>query len=120
MQTTDMNERTPVTRRRARLISYGAILGIVVLAVLWFITQRGRSPKPTSSATPSSMGGMMMPPVSAAPNDATASTADPHVDLAADDLKKAQIRTVKVGKGVTKQNFAYLASSSQMNTARCM
>jgi membrane fusion protein, heavy metal efflux system len=101
MPTTDMNEQTPVTRRRARLIGYGATLGIVVLAVLWFITLRGRSPKPSSSATPSSMGGMMMAPVSAAPNDATGSTGDPQVDLAAGDLKKAQIRTVKVGKGVT-------------------
>ncbi len=101
MQTTDMNEQTPVTRRRAKLISYSAILGIVMFAVLWFITQRGGSPKPTSSATPSSMGEMMMAPVSAAPNDATGSMADLRVDLTADDLKKAQIRTVKVGKGVT-------------------
>jgi cobalt-zinc-cadmium efflux system membrane fusion protein len=100
MQTTDLNEETSATRRRVRLIGYGAILAIAVFAVFWFITRRG-SPKPSSSATSSSMSGMMMAPMSAAPNDATGSTGDPQVDLAADDLKKAQIRTVRVGQGVT-------------------
>ncbi len=101
MQTTNMNEQTPVTRRRARLISYSAILGIVVLVVLWFITRRGDSPKPISSAATSGMGGMMMAPTTTATNDVSGPAIDPQVDLAADDLKKAEIRTVKVGKDVT-------------------
>jgi RND family efflux transporter MFP subunit len=101
MQIEDINEQTSVTRRRAKLIGFGVILGIVALAGLWFGIRHSSSPKPTSSATSSSMSDMMTAPANAASNDGTGPGGEPHVDLAPDDLKKAQIRTAKVGKGVT-------------------
>jgi RND family efflux transporter MFP subunit len=101
MQIADMNKQTSVRQRRAKLIGFGVILGIVVLAGLWFGIRHSSSPKTSSPATSSSMSGMMMAPASAAPNDATGPAGEVQVDLAPDDLKKAQIRTAKVGKGVT-------------------
>src|SRR5260370_38009893 len=44
---------------------------------------------------------MMIARTTTATNDVSGPAIDPQVDLAADDLKKAEIRTVKVGKSVT-------------------
>ncbi len=89
-----------VLRRRLRLIGYAVILATLVLAGVWFGTRHREGTKPASQDTMSSMSGMAAP-VSAPPADASGASAELQIDLSSDDLKKAQIRTTRVTKGVT-------------------
>jgi len=100
MQTLENREAVPRRKPRLRLIGYAAILAALVLAGVWFGTRRREGAKPTSQDPMSTMSGMASP-VSAPPADAPGASAELQIDLATDDLKKAQIRTARVTKGVT-------------------
>ncbi len=100
MQTIETHE--VVSRRQPwfRRIGYAAILATLVLAGLWLGTRHRDVAKPAQQDTMSSMSGMASP-VSAPSADASGTSAELQIDLATDDLKKAQIRTARVTKGVT-------------------
>src|SRR5713226_2514462 len=85
---------------RLRLVGYAAILAALVLGGVWFGRRHREGVKPASPGTMSSMSGMASP-ASASSADAPGDSAELQIDLATDDLKKAQIRTVRVTKGVT-------------------
>src|SRR5260221_3725102 len=75
------------------------VLGSLVAGV-WLIGTH--SPKPARDLPDSmaSMGAMAMPATSS-PSEALATSTELQIDLAPDDLKKAQIRTARVANGVT-------------------
>ncbi len=100
MRTMDVNEPTSPWRTWLRRIGYAAIL-TVVLAALWFGWRRFSGTKPASQGgSMTSMTGMSSP-VSATPSGAPVKSAELQIDLAAEDLKKAQVRTVRVAEGAT-------------------
>lgn len=100
MQLTGTNETSPVVRHRVKWISFGAIAALAILTASWLVMRHGGSSKPASQDGMSSMAGMTRP-VNAVSTDSAAANGDLQVDLAPDDLKKAQIRAVQVGKGKT-------------------
>jgi cobalt-zinc-cadmium efflux system membrane fusion protein len=98
MQTTEMNGRTTRARRRVILAGSGILLVIIVLVGVWLVTRQPRG----STSTPSGhsmSSSAVAPPASASTDAAPATPIDLQVDLATDDLKKAQIRTSKVTTG---------------------
>jgi RND family efflux transporter MFP subunit len=100
MQTSQMNGRTSRARRRVILAAFSMLLVIILLASIWFFTRQPRS----STSTPSShsmSASPVAPPAGASADAATATPSDLQVELAADDLKKAQIRTSRVTTGAT-------------------
>ena len=100
MQTTETNARTSGPRRRVILAAFSMLLVIIVLTGVWVFTRQPRGS--TSTPSPHSMGASSMAPSASAPTDAaTATPTDLQVELAADDLKKAQIRTSKVTTSAT-------------------
>jgi len=100
MQT--LENKGPVLRRPPwlRFIGYGAILAALALAGVWLGTRHRERAKPATQDPMSAMSGMASP-VNALPADVSAGSAELQIDLATDDLKKAQIRTARVTKGVT-------------------
>ena len=90
-----------VSRRQPRLrfIGYAAILVALAAAGVWFGTRHREGAKTASPDTMSSMSGMASPV--SAPAAVSGASAELQIDLATDDLKKAQIRTARVTKGVT-------------------
>src|SRR5215470_12061845 len=95
MQKTDMKETSPARRRRGMWIAVGAVTVVAIAVGLWFATQHGSHPKPRQHAPMSSMAEM---PSAANEDstDATAANTDLEVELGPDDLKKAQVQTVRV------------------------
>ena len=81
-------------------IAIGALLIVFAFAGFWFLSQRSTT---TKTVPPDSMAAMsgMVSPVNAAPSDVSNPSAELQIDLAADDLKKAQIRTARVTNGLT-------------------
>lgn len=100
MLSTNTNESIRNPRRRGKWIVFGAIGVFAVLAGVWFGVRHTGGATPSSKNTMSSMAGMGTP-VSAASDGTTETGAELQVDLAPDDLKKAQIQTVRVSKGAT-------------------
>ena len=96
----NMNKATSGTRPRLRLIGSVAILVVFVLAALWFGIWRSSGTKHVSQGPMSTMN-MAPSPVSAPPGGAPAAAAELQIDLATDDLKKVQIRAVRVTEGTT-------------------
>src|SRR5712692_8767461 len=99
MQTTEMNGRASLSRRSI-LIGSGVLLAIVVLVGVWFGMRHTGGTKPAppnSSPSPSAVAS----PASASSDVATAGATDLQIDLAMEDLKKAQIRTARVTRGAT-------------------
>ena len=100
MQTTEMNGPTSGARRRIMLIGSGIVLAIIVLVGVWFGMRQtgGTKPAPPNSLpSPSAVAS----PASVSSDVATTGATDLQVDLATEDLKKAQIRTARVTKGAT-------------------
>jgi RND family efflux transporter MFP subunit len=96
----DSNQATSPSRIWLRRIGFAAILA-VALAALWFGWRRFSGTKPASQSDPmSSMAGMSSP-VNATPSGVPVESTDLQIDLATEDLKKAQIRTVRVAEGAT-------------------
>jgi RND family efflux transporter MFP subunit len=100
MSTTEMNARTSGARRRVMLIGFSMLLVIIVLVGIWSFKRQPRDS--TSTLSSHSMTAMAVAPSTSASTDAaTAAPTDLQVELATDDLKKAQIRTSKVTTGTT-------------------
>jgi RND family efflux transporter MFP subunit len=100
MKNIEMNESASNPTRRRKWMAFGVIATLAALAVMWFGMRRCGETKIASQELMSSMAGMAAP-ASPASSGASGGGADLQVDLASDDLKKAQIQTVPVGKTVT-------------------
>jgi RND family efflux transporter MFP subunit len=100
MQNTETKETTSAPRRRIIWIGLGTVTALAVAAGIWFGTQRTVKPKARQHAPMSSMADM---PSSTNDDstDSTAANAELQVELGPDDLKKAQLQTVRVGMGET-------------------
>ena len=97
MQTIDTQntgEHQPAWWKRIALAAL--VVGLLVAGV-WFVAKRSHKPAP---APPDSMASMAMPAASSSTEGSAAST-ELQIDLAPDDLKKAQIRTARVTTGIT-------------------
>src|SRR5260221_1069842 len=75
------------------------VLGFLVAGV-WLFSKRSPKPAPAPPDSMASMGAMAMPATSS-PSEALATSTELQIDLAPDDLKKAQIRTARVANCVT-------------------
>ena len=107
MHTKDTNQSISPTkghnRRWLMLMGSGAMLAILTIDGLWFM-QRGGGTKPVSRApAPSPTASKPQPIVPS--DEVTAATTDPEINLTADDLKKAQIRTARVMKRATRTSL---------------
>lgn len=102
MRTMNLNESSSGARRSLKLIAYVAIPVVLVLVALWFGLRQFSGAK-TATQGPSPMSSMsgMSSPVSAPPVDMSSASAEVQIDLASDDLKKAQIRTSRVTTSTT-------------------
>jgi cobalt-zinc-cadmium efflux system membrane fusion protein len=101
MQTIETQEAVIRKQPRLKLISLAAVAVAVAMAGVWFFTRHQGGAKSASPETMSSMAGMASPPVSATAAETSSTLAEPQIDLATDDLKKAQIHTTHVSNGVT-------------------
>jgi RND family efflux transporter MFP subunit len=95
--TQDASSQKPSWRKR---IAFAALVAGLVVAGVWIVTKRSRSTAPAPPDSMAAMGSMAMPPTSSS-GQALAPSTELQIDLAPDDLKKAQIRTVQVTNGVT-------------------
>ena len=100
MKILETQEAVSRMESRIRFVGYAAILAALVSGGVWFGTRHRGGVKPVSPDTMSSMS-RMASPASAPSADAPGTSAELQIDLASDDLEKAQIRTVRVTKGVT-------------------
>src|SRR5260370_34380737 len=81
-------------------IALAALAAGLVVAGVWVVAKRFHNTAPAPPDSMTAMGSMAMPPTSS-PGQASAASTELEIDLAPDDLKKAQIRTVRVTHGVT-------------------
>jgi RND family efflux transporter MFP subunit len=100
MKSNEMNETSSNPSRHTKWLAFGVIAIVGVVAATWFGTRHSSVPKAVSQDPMSSLAGMAAP-VNAASIDSVGRGADLQVDLVPDDLKKAQIQTVPVGKALT-------------------
>ncbi len=77
-----------------------ALLVVFALLGFWFLTLRSTTTRTGPQDSMSAMSGMASP-VNAAPVDMSNTSVELQIDLAPDDLKKAQIRTARITNGVT-------------------
>ena len=105
MQTIQTQEASIRKQPRLKLISLAGVAVAVAMAVVWFVTRHQGGAKRTSPQTMSSMAEMASPPVSATAAETSNTLTEPQIDLATDDLKKAQIHTTHVSNGVTAANL---------------
>ncbi len=92
----DAGSQRPSWRTR---IAFAALVASLVVSGVWVVAKRSHN---TASAPPDSMAAMgstAMPPTSS-PGQASAASTELEIDLAPDDLKKAQIRIVRVTNGI--------------------
>jgi RND family efflux transporter MFP subunit len=104
MQTIDTQDGGSLRPSWRKRIALAALVAALVAAGVWVVAKRSHN---TASAPPNSMaamGSMAMPPTSS-PGQASAASTELQVDLAPDDLKKAQIRTARVTNGVTAEKL---------------
>jgi RND family efflux transporter MFP subunit len=100
MQTIDRQETASQKPSWFKRIVFALIVAALLASGLWFIARRSATPLPAPQDSMATMGAMR-PPSSSAPGETPVSSTDLQIDLAPDDLKKAQIRTVRVTNGVT-------------------
>ncbi len=81
-------------------IAIAALLVVFAFAGYWFLPRRSTTTKTVPPDPMAAMSGMASP-INAAPSDGSNPSAELQIDLAADDLKKAQIRTAYVTNGLT-------------------
>jgi cobalt-zinc-cadmium efflux system membrane fusion protein len=97
IDTQDAGSQRPSWQKR---IVLAALIAGLVVAGVWVVARRSHSVAPAPPDSMAAMGSMTMPPTSS-PGQASAASTELEIDLAPDDLKKAQIRTVRVTNGVT-------------------
>jgi cobalt-zinc-cadmium efflux system membrane fusion protein len=95
MQTMGTQEISPGKNRRLRWMAFAALAAVVLIAGVYFVTRQSAKPAPAPHDSMPAMGAMASPP------NASAASTELQIDLATDDLKKAQIRTARVTNGVT-------------------
>ena len=100
MQTTDTHDTGSPRNPWFKRVALAALVLGFLLAGFWFVMRRSTKP---ASAPPVSMAtmGAMTPPASSTSGETSASSTELQIDLATEDLKKAQIRTVPIANGVT-------------------
>jgi cobalt-zinc-cadmium efflux system membrane fusion protein len=96
IDTQDAGSHRPSWRKRIALAAL--VAGLVAGA--WVVAKHSHSTVPAPPDSMAAMGSMAMPQTSS-PGQASAASTELEIDLAPDDLKKAQIRTVRVTNGVT-------------------
>ena len=79
-------------------IALAALVAGLVAAGVWVVAKRSHNTAPPDSMA--TMGSMAMPRASS-PSAGSAASTELQIDLALDDLKKAQIHTVRVTNGTT-------------------
>src|SRR6266446_3391902 len=97
VDTQDAGSQRPLWRKRSAL---AALVAGLVVAGVWVVAKRSHNTEPAHPDSMAAMGSMAMPPTSS-PGQASATSTELEIDLAPDDLKKAQIHTVRVTNGVT-------------------
>jgi cobalt-zinc-cadmium efflux system membrane fusion protein len=97
LDTQNIGDHKPAWWKRIALAVL--VVGLLVAGV-WFVAKRSPKQLPAPPDSMASMGAMAMPAASS-PTEGSAGSAELQIDLAPDDLKKAQIRTVRVANGVT-------------------
>ena len=95
MQTMGTQEISPGKNRRLRRMAFAVLTAVVLIAGVYFVTRQSAKPAPAPRDSMPAMGAMASPP------NASAASTELQIDLATDDLKKAQIRTARVTNGVT-------------------
>jgi membrane fusion protein, heavy metal efflux system len=100
METTDTQGAGSERPSWRKQIALAALVAGLVLAGVWVVPKRSHNTAPAPDDSMAAMGSMAMPPTSS-PGQASAASTELEIDLAPDDLKKAQIRTVRVTNGVT-------------------
>ena len=95
MQTMGTQEISPGKNRRLRRMAFAVLAAVVLIAGVYFVTRQLAKPAPAPRDSMPAMGAMASPP------NASAASTELQIDLATDDLKKAQIRTARVTNGVT-------------------
>ena len=100
MQSMNTQDAGPQGSSLRKRIAVGALVaGLAVVGVL-VVTKRSHNTAPAPPDSMAAMGSMAMPPTSS-PGAVAAASTELQIDLAPDDLKKAQIRTVRVANGAT-------------------
>jgi cobalt-zinc-cadmium efflux system membrane fusion protein len=94
--TQDAGSQRPSWRRR---IALAALVAGLVVAGVWVVAKRSHNTAPAPPDSMAAMGSMAMPPTSS-PGRASAASTKLEIDLAPDDLKKAQIRMMRVTNGI--------------------
>ena len=97
VDTQDAGSQRPLWRKR---IALAALVAGLVVAGVWVVAKRSHNTEPTPPDSMAAMGSMAMPPTSS-PGQASAASTELEIDLAPDDLTKAQMHTVRVTNGVT-------------------
>jgi cobalt-zinc-cadmium efflux system membrane fusion protein len=97
IKTQDADSQRPSWRKR---IALAALVAGLLVAGVWVVARRFHNTAPAPPDSMAAMGSMAMPPTSS-PGQASAPSTELEIDLAPDDLKKAQIRTVRVTNGAT-------------------
>ncbi len=100
MKTIASTDMAPGKQPWLRRIGYAALVAVFVVAGLWFATRRPRKAVPVSPGPRSTIGAAASP-VGASSDETPPTSSEMQIDLASDDLEKAQIRTVRITKGVT-------------------
>ena len=100
MKNDEMKEPTSNPRRRVKWIAVSLIAIFAILAAVWFGMRHGGGEKSAAQEPMSSMAGMT-PPASTGSLASAGMEEELRVDLASDDLKKARIQTVSVGKAAS-------------------
>ena len=95
MLNVDQNQTASTPRRRAWWIGFAVVTAFAVTVGLWFGVQHRNRPKPRQHVPMSSMADMSSSP-SDDSADSTAASAELEVELGPDDLKKAQIQTLRI------------------------
>jgi membrane fusion protein, heavy metal efflux system len=97
IDTQDGSSQRPSWRKR---IALAALVAALVVAGVWIVAKRPQQTTPAPPDSMAAMGSMAMPPTSS-PGAVSATSTELQIDLAPDDLKKAQIHTVRVTNGAT-------------------
>jgi membrane fusion protein, heavy metal efflux system len=97
IDTQDAGSQRPSWWKR---IALAALVAGLVVAGVWVVAKRFHNTEPAPPDSMAAMGSIAMPPTSS-PGQASAASTELEIDLEPDDLKKVQIRTVRVTNGVT-------------------